>query len=253
MTDFVVVIPSRYASERLPGKPLRMLAGKPMLQHVFERGMESGATEVIIATDDSRIAEAAESMSAKCRMTSADHKSGTDRLAEVARAEGWPDDMIIVNLQGDEPLMPPGLIDQCASLLNDERADVATLASPVRSDADFRNPNVVKAVVDENGFALYFSRASIPYARSKETELLARETALHHHGIYAYRNSVLQQIVAASQSPLEIAEQLEQLRVLSLGMKIKVGIPAVRPGPGVDTAEDLAEAERAMMERHLPV
>lgn len=250
MTEFVVVIPSRYASERLPGKPLRMLAGKPMLQHVYERGTESGATEVIIATDDDRIADAAKSMSAKYRMTSADHKSGTDRLAEVARAEHWPDDMIIVNLQGDEPLMPPELIDQCASLLNDERADVATLASPLQSNADFKNPNVVKAIVDDDGFALYFSRAAIPYARSEDSEVLARETALHHHGIYAYRNAVLQEIVSATQSSLEIAEQLEQLRALGLGMKIKVGIPAVRPGPGVDTAEDLVEAERQLIARY---
>ncbi len=250
MTDFVVVIPSRYASERLPGKPLRMISGKTMLQHVYERGKESSATEVIIATDDERIADKANSFSAECRMTSANHRSGTDRLAEVARDVGWPDDMVIVvNLQGDEPLMPPELIDQCAALLDDHRADVATLASPIRSDADFNNPNVVKVVVDVDGFALYFSRAGIPYSRSEATNLLARESALHHHGIYAYRNAVLQKIVASEQSPLEIAEQLEQLRALSLGMKIKVGIPDVRPGPGVDTEDDLAEAERALAER----
>jgi 3-deoxy-manno-octulosonate cytidylyltransferase (CMP-KDO synthetase) len=249
VTEFVVVIPSRYASERLPGKPLRPIAGKPMLQHVYDRGMESGAVEVIIATDDERIADAAKLFSAKCLMTSTDHQSGTDRLAEVARIAGWPDDMIIVNLQGDEPLMPPKLIDQCASLLNDNRADVATLASPVLSNDEFRNPNVVKAVVDGDGFALYFSRAAIPYSRTQATDELARESALHHHGIYAYRNSVLQKIVASDRSPLEIAEQLEQLRALSLGMKIKVGIPAPRPGPGVDTEEDLAEVERLLAER----
>ena len=249
MTEFVVVIPSRFASERLPGKPLRPIAGKPMLQHVYERGTESGAVEVIIATDDERIADAANLFSAKCSMTSADHQSGTDRLAEVARSAGWPDDMIIVNLQGDEPLMPPELIDQCASLLNDNRADVATLASPVLSDDEFKNPNVVKVVVDNDGFALYFSRAAIPYSRAAATDELVRVTALHHHGIYAYRNSVLQKIVATDRSPLEAAEQLEQLRPLSIGMKIKVGIPATRPGPGVDTEEDLAEAERLLAER----
>lgn len=243
MTDFVVVIPSRYASERLPGKPLRLIAGRPMLQHVYERGIESGANEVVIATDDERVAEAARSFSADCRMTSADHQSGTDRLAEVAREAGWPDDTIIVNLQGDEPLMPPALIDQCAMLLDDDKADVATLASPIQSAGDFNNPNVVKTVVDEDGFALYFSRAAIPYSRSEGTDELARESALRHHGIYAYRNSVLQRIVAAGPSAPEIAEHLEQLRVLGLGMKIKVGIPAVRPGPGVDTEEDLAEVE----------
>lgn len=249
MTEFVVVIPSRYASERLPGKPLRMIAGKPMLQHVYERGIESGAVEVVIATDDERIANAARSIAANCTMTSADHQSGTDRLAEVARDMGWPDDMIIVNLQGDEPLMPPELIGQCASLLDDEKADVATLASPIQSDEDFNNPNVVKAVVDDDSFALYFSRAAIPYSRSDTTDQLARESALHHHGIYAYRNSLLQKIVAADQSPLEIAEQLEQLRALSLGLKIKVGVPTIRPGPGVDTEEDLAAAERLFAAR----
>lgn len=249
MTDFVVVIPARYASQRLPGKPLREIAGKPMLQHVFERGNESGASEVIVATDDDRIAAAAASFGAKCLLTSADHQSGTDRLAEVARSEGWPDDMIIVNLQGDEPLMPPELIDQCATLLDDADADVATLASPIRSDEDFNNPNVVKTVLDDEGFALYFSRAAIPYSRTEEACRQARESALHHHGIYAYRNDVLQKIVAAEQSPLEISERLEQLRALSLGMKIKVGVPATRPGPGVDTEEDLAEAEKQLSAR----
>jgi len=249
VTDFVIVIPSRYASVRLPGKPLRLIAGKPMLQHVYERATESGAADVVIATDDERIAQAAKLFSAKCFMTSADHRSGTDRLAEVARKVEWPDDMIIVNLQGDEPLMPPELINQCASLLNDTRADVATLASPILSDRDFNDPNVVKAVIDSDNFALYFSRAAIPHSRSDTTDQLARESALHHHGIYAYRNSVLQKIVAADQSPLEIAEQLEQLRALSLGLKIKVGVPDVRPGPGVDTEEDLAQADQMFAER----
>ena len=241
MSDFVVVIPARFASERLPGKPLRDIAGKPMLQHVFERGLESGAAEVVIATDDERIARAAGSFSAPCCMTSPDHRSGTDRLAEVARKYGWTDDKVIVNLQGDEPMMPPELIGQCAGLLDDARADVATLASPLLSDDDFRNPNIVKVVRDHEGFALYFSRATIPYSRSQETNDLARDSALHHHGIYAYRNDVLQRIVSAEQSALEKAEQLEQLRALSLGMKIKVGVPSKRPGPGVDTEEDLAK------------
>jgi 3-deoxy-manno-octulosonate cytidylyltransferase (CMP-KDO synthetase) len=246
MNEFIVVIPARFASERLPGKPLRDLGGKPMLQHVYERGLESGATEVIIATDDERIAGAADSFSATCCMTSAAHKSGTDRLAEVARKLSWPESAVIVNLQGDEPLMPPQLIVQCAALLRDERADVATLASPFQSREDFGNPNVVKAIIDNDGFALYFSRAAIPFSRSRSSHDLATRTALHHHGIYAYRNAVLQRIVAADQAPLEICEQLEQLRVLSLGMRIKVGIPAVRPGPGVDTEADLAEAERLL-------
>jgi 3-deoxy-manno-octulosonate cytidylyltransferase (CMP-KDO synthetase) len=246
MSDFIVVIPARFASERLPGKPLRDIAGKPMLQHVYERGLESGAAEVIIATDDQRIADAAKSFSAICCMTSTDHQSGTDRLAEVGQVNNWAAEQIVVNLQGDEPLMPPELIRQCAGLLEDEAADVATLASPMLSDEDLRNPNVVKVVVNNDDTALYFSRAAIPHSRSESTDELARQTALHHHGIYAYRNAVLQRIVKAPRSPLEICERLEQLRALSLGLAIKIGRPAERPGPGVDTEADLLEAQRLL-------
>jgi len=246
MKEFVVVIPARFASERLPGKPLRLIAGKPMVQHVYERACDSAAASVVIATDDERIADAAASFGARCHMTSAEHRSGTDRLAEVARESRWSGDTIVVNLQGDEPLMPPALINQCAGLLGDVRADVATLASPLKTEDDFDNPNVVKALVDQEGFALYFSRAPVPYSRSTETRPLAWRSALHHHGIYAYRNAVLQRIVAATPSPLEICEQLEQLRALSIGLRIKVGVPAQRPGPGVDTEFDLAAAEAAL-------
>jgi 3-deoxy-manno-octulosonate cytidylyltransferase (CMP-KDO synthetase) len=246
MKDFVIVIPARYASTRLPGKPLRQIAGKPMVQHVYERGVESGAAEVVIATDDARIVTAAAAFSADCFMTSADHSSGTDRLAEVAEIRGWADERIIVNLQGDEPLMPAELIGQCAGLLVDESADVATLASAVLSAEDFHDPNVVKVVTDSNGFALYFSRAPIPFSRNAATDGLAQEAALHHHGIYAYRRSVLRKIVAANPSPLEKCEQLEQLRVLHLGMSIKVGQPGTRPGRGVDTEADLADVQRLM-------
>lgn len=246
MTEFAVVIPARYASERLPGKPLRVIAGKPMLQHVHEKAKASGAVEVVVATDDERILRAAESFQADCCMTSTDHRSGTDRLAEVAGSRQWPDERIIVNLQGDEPLMPSNLIGQCAGLLADESADIATLASPLLSSADFENPNVVKVVTDDRGFALYFSRAGIPFPRSAERSELAWQTALHHHGIYAYRCSVLKALVATPQSHLEICEQLEQLRALSLGMQIKVGVPATRPGAGVDTEDDLREVERTI-------
>lgn len=243
---FVVVIPARYASVRLPGKPLRLIAGKPMLQHVHERAMESGADEVIIATDDERIAKAAVAFGATVCMTQAKHQSGTDRLAEVSRETGWADERIIVNLQGDEPLMPPALIDECAALVRDSGAGMATLASPFRSRRDFENPNVVKVVVDADGDAIYFSRATIPYARSREAASLAMATALHHHGLYAYRADVLRRIVAAERSPLEVAEQLEQLRALALGVRIRVGIPEHRPGPGVDTEEDLVRIEREL-------
>jgi len=242
MTDFVVVIPSRYASSRLPGKPLLELNGKPMIQHVYERGMESGATEVVIATDDDRIAEVAETFAATVCMTGRDHQSGTERIAEVADLLDWDDAQIVVNLQGDEPSMPANLINQCAALLDDATADIATLASPFLSVADFESPNCVKVIRDVNDHAIYFSRAAIPYSRENERRELAMDTALHHHGIYAYRCGVLRQLVSAEPSPLEVSEQLEQLRALSLGMSIAVGVPAVRPGIGVDTRDDLRRA-----------
>ena len=244
MRDFIVVIPARYASVRLPGKPLRLIAGKPMLQHVHERASESRASEVIIATDDRRIAEAAEAFGAKVCMTARHHQSGTDRLAEVSRHFEWPLDRVVVNLQGDEPLMPPELIDQCAALVDSANGGMATLASPFGSREEFENPNIVKVIVDTAGDAIYFSRAMIPYARQAESASLAMQTALHHHGIYAYRVDVLQRIVAAERSPLEIAEQLEQLRALAMGVKIRVGVPQKPPGPGVDTEADLAQVER---------
>ena len=242
MSDFVVVIPSRYASMRLPGKPLIELNGKPMIQHVYERGCESGATEVVIATDDERIAVAAESFSATVCMTGADHQSGTERIAEVADLMDWEDSQIVVNLQGDEPSMPATLINQCAELLDDATADIATLASPFLCREDFESPNCVKVIRDVNNHAIYFSRAAIPYAREASRNELAMEAALHHHGIYAYRCGVLRKLVIAEPSLLEVSEQLEQLRALSLGMTIAVGVPAERPGIGVDTADDLRRA-----------
>jgi 3-deoxy-manno-octulosonate cytidylyltransferase (CMP-KDO synthetase) len=244
MTNFVVVIPSRYASSRLPGKPLLELNGKPMIQHVYERGTESGATEVVIATDDGRIAEAAESFGATVCMTATDHQSGTERIAEVADILDWDDGEIVVNLQGDEPTMPAVLINQCATLLDDTSAEIATLASPFLSREDFESPNCVKVIRDMNEQAIYFSRATIPYSRQSAQSELAMDCALHHHGIYAYRCGVLRQLVNAEPSALELSEQLEQLRALSLGMSIAVGIPTERPGIGVDTADDLHRASK---------
>jgi 3-deoxy-manno-octulosonate cytidylyltransferase (CMP-KDO synthetase) len=246
MNDFVVVIPSRYASTRLPGKPLRDINGKPMLQHVYERGTESAAREVVIATDDDRIAAVAEGFGATVCMTGDHHQSGTERIAEVCDLLDWPDGRIVVNLQGDEPTMPPALIDQCAALLADSEADIATLASPLRSVDDLENPNVVKVIRNNDGDAIYFSRAAIPFAREPGDRSAACEIALQHHGIYAYRCGVLRRLVGAEPSRLERCEQLEQLRALALGMAIRVGIPAERPGAGVDTEADLESAARSL-------
>ena len=247
MTDFVVVIPSRYASTRLPGKPLREINGRPMLEHVYERASESSAADVVIATDDDRIAEAAEEFGARVCMTGDRHRSGTERIAEVCDLLDWDDEKIVVNLQGDEPTMPAALIDQCAALLDDGAADIATLASPLQSQEDFENPNVVKALVDDRGYAIFFSRAAVPFARVSGKLVSAKDAALHHHGIYAYRCGVLRQLVAAEPSDLEVCEQLEQLRALSLGMTIRVGTPDERPGPGVDTEADLIAAGQVLL------
>lgn len=246
MSNFVVVIPVRYGSTRLPGKALLDIAGKPMVRHVYERGAESGAAEVVIATDDERIAEAAETFGAAVCMTGVHHRSGTERIAEVADVMDWDDEQIVVNLQGDEPNMPAALIDQCANLLDDGSADIATLASPFTSQTDFENPNCVKVIRDANDRAIYFSRAAIPYPRDAGSEERAARAALHHHGIYAYRCGVLRRLVMAEASELEICEQLEQLRALSLGMTIVVGVPEQRPGAGVDTPEDLERVRRGL-------
>lgn len=214
-----------------------------MLQHVYERGKESDAAEVLIATDDQRVFDAAIKFGAAAYMTGDHHRSGTERIAEVSDTLSWPDDQVVVNLQGDEPMMPAALINQCASLLDDNSIDMATLASPLASKADFENPNVVKVVSDNDGNAIYFSRSPIPHSRNKNTDELALRSAMHHHGIYAYRCGTLKKIVAAERSDLEACEQLEQLRALSIGLRIKVAQALSRPPTGVDTAEDLAQVE----------
>jgi len=246
LTDFFVVIPARYASERLPGKPLLPLAGKPMLAHVWERARQSAAAEVIIATDDERIAEAASGFGAEVCMTASTHTSGTGRIAEVADVRQWADEQVVVNLQGDEPLMPVALIDQCADLLAEGDADIGTLASPFADERDHGNPNMVKVIVDRAGRGIYFSRAAIPYSRGSDTDALARKTALHHHGIYAYRCGVLRQLVDAPPAAIESCERLEQLRAIYLGMTIQVGVPEERPEPGIDTDADLKRVERLL-------
>lgn len=242
--SFRVVIPARYAAARLPGKPLADLAGRPMLAHVFERAVASGATEVVVATDDARIANAARAFGATVELTSAAHVSGTDRLAEVATRRDWSGAAIVVNVQGDEPLIPPANIRQVAELLAcDAAADLATLATPVRSLAEFLDPNVVKVVWRDDGHALYFSRAPIPWARDGAPAGLASQRefagAWRHLGLYAYRVDALRRFAAASPVVLEQTERLEQLRALALGMTVAVAEAREVPGPGVDTAEDL--------------
>lgn len=251
---FTVIIPARYASSRLPGKPLRLIDGKPMLQHVHEAVLASGAEQVIVATDDERIEQAAQAFAADVCMTSPDHPSGTDRLAEVAVSRDLADDTIIVNVQGDEPLMPPALVRQVAAgLAAQSEARIATLATPLLAAGEFFDPNVVKVVTDREGYALYFSRAPIPWDRDLLQEnarlLPVGIQPMRHIGIYAYRVSYLRNYTDMQACPLEQAEQLEQLRALWYGEKILVATASQRPGPGVDTADDLKIAEELLLAR----
>lgn len=243
--SFYVVIPARYASSRLPAKPLKLIAGKTMIQHVYERARLSAATDVIIATDDERIQQVAESFGAKVVMTSPDHNSGTDRLQEVVAALGLDEQAIVVNVQGDEPLIPPEVINQVAkNLANNIDASVATLSEPIHSLADFRNPNIVKAVADVTGRALYFSRAPVPYPRdhfAQESVNILPENfpAQRHIGIYAYRVALLNRFVTWPQADLERIESLEQLRVLANGENIHIALACAEVPGGIDTQEDL--------------
>jgi len=237
-----VIIPARYASTRLPGKPLADIAGKPLLQHVWERACESGAVSVAIATDDERIRAVAAGFGAQVCLTSPAHRSGTERLAEAIVQLGLREEDLVVNLQGDEPLMPPRLIREvAAALAQDSAAVVATAAHPISGLAEFNNPNVVKVVTDARGHALYFSRAPIPYPRDG-----AAPRAFRHIGLYAYRAGFVGRYVGWSPCPPEEAEQLEQLRVLWHGERIRVWYTDAAPGPGVDTPEDL-ERVRALL------
>lgn len=244
--NFKVVIPARLGSTRLPRKVLRDVAGKPLVRHVWEAAQRSGAQQVVIATDDETVASAARAFGADVRMTAATHQSGTDRINEVARAEGWGRDEVVVNLQGDEPLMPPALVRDCAAMLaGDAAADIATLCHPLHSAEEWLNPNVVKLVMDRRGYALYFSRAPIPWKRdpASATEPAAHlpaELAYRHIGLYAYRVGSLAQFSELPPAELENCEALEQLRALTHGFRIKVGITQNPPPRGVDTEDDLA-------------
>jgi 3-deoxy-manno-octulosonate cytidylyltransferase (CMP-KDO synthetase) len=245
---FRVVIPARFDSSRLPGKALLPLAGKPMLQWVHERAKACGAAEVCIATDDDRIATASRGFGADVAMTSRSHTSGTDRIAEVAITRGWKDEDIVVNVQGDEPLIPPAVIDQVAQLLAaNARADIGTLAVKIESIADLNDPNVVKAACDAGGRALYFSRAPIPFNR--DAPATVPPSALRHVGIYSYRVSALRRLSKLQPSRLEQIEKLEQLRALENGMEIRVALAVERPLADVNTAADLERAERALLLR----
>ena len=250
---FHVVIPARYASTRLPGKPLLDIGGRTMIQRVVAQACASGADEVLVATDDARIAAAVHDPRRPGRaiavMTDPNLPSGTDRVAAVAAERGWSDDTLVVNVQGDEPFLPPSLVGQAAQLLErDAAAGIATLAVPIASLEEFMDPNVVKVVMAQDGAALYFSRAPIPWSREGAPADLAsqREFAgtMRHVGLYAYRAGVLRRITCLPPSALELLEKLEQLRALEHGIRIVVGTCIERPAPGVDTAADLERARQ---------
>jgi 3-deoxy-manno-octulosonate cytidylyltransferase (CMP-KDO synthetase) len=250
MSKIVLVIPSRYASTRLPGKPLRLIAGKPMIQHVFERAQEAreevGFEEIIIATDDERIQKSCEEFGAKVCMTSSKHETGSDRLAEVVKLNGWSDDTIVVNLQGDEPLTPIGNLKQVATnLANNPDASIATLATPLGGDDEYSDINVVKVVNDKNGMALYFSRASIPFQRDEGGAV--NNFAYRHIGIYAYRAGYLKSFAKMEPCQIEQLEKLEQLRAMWHGARIHVAAAKEVPGHGVDTEADLIAVEKILL------
>lgn len=241
---FRVVIPARYASSRLPGKVLREIAGKPMLQWVYERACAAGAQEVLIATDDELIVSAAHSFGASAQMTARVHASGTDRIAEVARDRGWGAEEIVVNVQGDEPLIPAALIRQVGALLERHpQAHIGTLATAVESVTELLDPNAVKVVTDAQGRALYFSRAPIPWNRDGAAAGVASQRdfagARRHIGVYAYRVGALLQLAQLPLGALEVRERLEQLRALEHGLAIQVDNALERPGPDVNTLADL--------------
>lgn len=257
MIPFKVVIPARLASTRLPGKPLLDIGGKPMVVRVAEQAARSGAQQIIIATDHPDILSAISSHGFIATLTRADHNSGTDRIAEVVEQQGWPDDTIIVNVQGDEPLIPPSLISDVAQHLHDHpECAIATACHPVHDEAALSNPNVVKLVLDKNGNALYFSRAPIPYPRETGIQLSLPagqdhgSSTLRHIGIYAYRASFLRAFGQLAPAAIEQIEALEQLRALYHGYKIGVTITQDAPPSGVDTAADLMAA-RALFESSL--
>lgn len=251
--EFVVVIPARYASSRLPGKPLADICGKPMIQHVYEKASLSGASKVVIATDHQKVFDAVSTFTSDVLMTREDHQSGTERLAEVVDLLKLDNNTIVVNVQGDEPLLAPENVSQVATLLNESTAPMATLSVAIEEQEDVFNPNAVKVVSDINKNALYFSRASIPFDRSAmmgEQSTLDLTPFQRHVGIYAYRAGFIKQYIELSVSPLEQLESLEQLRVLYHGYNIKIEQAHITPQAGVDTPEDLAKVISYLQSKH---
>ncbi len=249
--DFVVAIPARYAATRLPGKPLRSLGGTPLVVHVARRALAAGAREVWVAADDPRIVEALRETGVRVAMTSAAHASGSDRLAECADLAGWPDDVVVVNLQGDEPFAPAAGIRAVAETLASSDADMATLAARIDDVETLFDPNAVKLIRNGRGDALYFSRAPIPWHRdafARDRRELVPDQCLRHIGIYAYRAGFLRRFAKMPPGKLEQIESLEQLRVLEAGFRIAVALTPEPFPPGVDTPEDLARAEAHLAE-----
>ena len=248
--SFTVIIPARYASSRLPRKPLADIAGKPMIQHVWEKTQQAGANRVIIATDHEEIEQVAKTFGAEVCMTSTEHNSGTERLAEVIQKMAITDDEIIVNVQGDEPLIPPVIIQQVAQNLAENQVNMATLAVKLETKEELFNPNCVKVVTDQKGIALYFSRAAIPFARDYFADcndaFVASQPYLRHIGIYAYRAKFVNQYIRWQPTVLEKLESLEQLRALWYGEKIHVELAKEAPQVGVDTLEDLERVRQIL-------
>lgn len=248
---FTVIIPARYASSRFPGKPLADIAGKPMVAHVAERALKSGAREVLVATDHSEIAAAAERYGFTAVMTRRNHASGTDRLAEVVAKRRYPSQHIVVNVQGDEPLIEPALIREvAANLARHSEAQIATACTPIRNARDLANPNIVKVVLDNMGYALYFSRAPVPYARdafAKGIHAVPATLPVYRHlGIYAYRCAFLRRFTRLKPAMIERFEALEQLRALAHGYRISAAVTRKAPHPGIDTPRDLQRVRRLL-------
>ena len=247
--EFIVAVPARFSASRLPGKPLRLLGGEPIIRHVVRRALTSGARQVVLATDDARIATAVDDLDVHVCMTRAEHLSGTDRLAECALQCGWGDETLVVNLQGDEPFAPVSALQAVVRCLAENRDPMATLAASITDTADLFDPNVVKVVVDAAGHALYFSRAPIPWQRERfASDRVSPPVApcLRHIGLYAYRAGFLRIFQGLPVGALERIEALEQLRVLEAGHRIAVTLSSEAFPPGIDTEEDLARAELAI-------